>query len=234
MLVSCVMPTRSDRREFLGQALKYWGRQTYPEKELILVDDVGSSAPELPSGVRRIEMPKETTVGMKLNAGIQVANGNFIQKMDDDDYYAPAFLHTMVKGISSNPVPEHTIAGMNCALVFLTHKDELKFTGYGMFMGNTLLFSRKLWEQGQFRDIPNREDYWFLRDHNGVNTQRIADPELMIVVRHGRGHLWQTYGGISTDAFFETRHRYQKVLSEVIPAEDLPFYRKLVAERSHP
>ena len=37
-LVSCVMPT-FDRRSFVPQAVRYFLRQDYPAKELIIVDD---------------------------------------------------------------------------------------------------------------------------------------------------------------------------------------------------
>jgi len=36
--ISCIMPTYN-RREFIPQALKYFERQDYPNKELIIVDD---------------------------------------------------------------------------------------------------------------------------------------------------------------------------------------------------
>lgn len=227
-MISCVMATYPGRREFLAQALKYWERQTYPEKELVVVDDSDEPWPEKPEGVRRIEAPKGMSIGLKMNLGIGEAKGNFIQKMDDDDYYAPKFLETMIKTIAGS---ETSIASVGCCLIYLSHLDELKFSGYGMFFGNAFLFSKALWEKAKFRDLSLREDYWFLRDHNGAPHIRAVEPELVIVIRHGRGHLWTTYYGISTDAFFETRHRYNKTLGQVIPSEDLAFYKKLAAER---
>ena len=51
LLVSCVMPT-FDRRAFVPQAVRYFLRQDYPAKELIIVDDgpepVSRSAPRRP------------------------------------------------------------------------------------------------------------------------------------------------------------------------------------------
>jgi hypothetical protein len=37
-LVSCIMPT-ADRREHVVRALRYWSRQDWPERELVVVDD---------------------------------------------------------------------------------------------------------------------------------------------------------------------------------------------------
>jgi len=37
-LVSCIMPTYN-RRQFVPQAIKYFLRQDYPHKELIILDD---------------------------------------------------------------------------------------------------------------------------------------------------------------------------------------------------
>src|SRR5438445_7889705 len=45
-LVSCILATRT-RRPFLKQAIKYFLRQTYKEKELIIIDDDQQSAAHL-------------------------------------------------------------------------------------------------------------------------------------------------------------------------------------------
>jgi len=37
-LVSCLMPTMARRRLFVPQAIRYFQRQNYPNKELLIVD----------------------------------------------------------------------------------------------------------------------------------------------------------------------------------------------------
>lgn len=90
-LVSCVMATTPRRRPFLSQALKYFVRQTYSPKELIVVSDPGEPFSDAVSAaeVRYIQTNGPLTLGSKLNLGIDAARGAIIQKLDDDDYYHP-------------------------------------------------------------------------------------------------------------------------------------------------
>src|SRR5262245_36826549 len=98
-LVSVVLATR-ERPRFLALALACYQHQTYQPRELIVVDD----GDEFPAdaravkavGGRLIRLPPGTPLGVKLNEGIQLARGVLCQKMDDDDWYGPTFLETLV------------------------------------------------------------------------------------------------------------------------------------------
>jgi len=52
-LVSCIMPTYN-RRAFVPQAIYYFLRQDYPNKELIIVDDGTDEVGDLIPGDERI------------------------------------------------------------------------------------------------------------------------------------------------------------------------------------
>jgi Phosphotransferase enzyme family/Glycosyl transferase family 2 len=91
-LVSMMLTTR-DRPRFLQVAFACYQHQTYPLRELIVIDD-GDQFPvdELSVeavGGRLIHMPAGTPLGTKLNRGIEEAQGWVCQKMDDDDWYGP-------------------------------------------------------------------------------------------------------------------------------------------------
>src|SRR5215831_526279 len=93
-LVSMVLSTR-DRPHFLQVALACYRHQTYPQRELIVIDD-GDHFPADESmieaaGGRLMRMPADTPLGTKLNQGIQEARGWLCQKMDDDDWYGRRF-----------------------------------------------------------------------------------------------------------------------------------------------
>ena len=101
-LVSVVIATR-DRPRLLSIALACYQHQTYANRELIVVDD-GLTAPADASAVeaaggRLIRVEPGTSLGTKLNRGVQAARGRFCQKMDDDDWYAPTFIETMVRSV---------------------------------------------------------------------------------------------------------------------------------------
>ncbi len=100
-LISVLIPTR-DRPRLLGLALQYYNYQSYPNKEVIVIDDgelfpVDQAAVEAVGG-RLIRVPTGTPTGTKLNAGAEQAKGTFCQRMDDDDYYAPEFMERMIAG----------------------------------------------------------------------------------------------------------------------------------------
>jgi glycosyltransferase involved in cell wall biosynthesis len=86
--VSCIMPTYN-RREFIPSAIKYFLRQDYDNKELIIIDDgtdaVGDLIPEA-KNIRYYRLDAKISLGAKLNLGCQYANGKIIVNWDDDDW----------------------------------------------------------------------------------------------------------------------------------------------------
>src|SRR2546423_12785563 len=103
--VSVVLTTR-DRPRLLSIALACYKHQTYPKRELIVVDD-GALFPADARAVAAvggtlIRTEPGTPLGAKLNRGVSAARGPLCQKMDDDDWYAPRFLETMVSALRDN------------------------------------------------------------------------------------------------------------------------------------
>ncbi len=226
-LVSCVMAT-GDRRAFVRQAIQYFQRQTYAAKELILVDDGERSSADLvpdDSRIRYLRLSARTNLGRKLNLGIEQARGSIIQKLDDDDYYHPEFLKSTVSAL----LPHRStgaVVGLDSFLVLLAATGQLKVSGTGWCAGPSLCFFRELWRKKPFRDAPRAVDYWFLKDHR-VPRIKVKNPELLILVRHGGGHLWQHMGKRTVEDFFRRAASHTRPLAECIPAEDLEFYRRL-------
>jgi cellulose synthase/poly-beta-1,6-N-acetylglucosamine synthase-like glycosyltransferase len=66
-LVSCIMPTRN-RRIFVEQSIKYFLRQDYPRKELIVIDDGEDPVADLipaHGAVRYVHQRQRLAVGTK-------------------------------------------------------------------------------------------------------------------------------------------------------------------------
>src|SRR4051812_30983755 len=104
-LVSAVLTTR-DRPRFLSQALKCFRHSLYPNRELIVVDDgevypVDKTAVETEGG-RLIRVAPGTSIGEKLNRGLEFARGQWCQKMDDDDWYGPSYLSLMMQAMAAH------------------------------------------------------------------------------------------------------------------------------------
>jgi glycosyltransferase involved in cell wall biosynthesis len=230
-LVSCIMPTRG-RRGFLAQAVRCFQHQSYPHRELIIADDGPEPQPceldALPD-VRYLRFADPLPLGVKLNLAIAQARGSVIQKLDDDDYYAPGFLERTVLGLADQD-PDSAIVAMDCFLVLIAATGHLTFSGHGWLAGNSLCFHRKLWEQRKFRDVATAEDWWFLRDHPR-NHVRVCEPELAIVVRHDFGHAWIGRGSRSVTDRFAARPAWPRPLSELVTTDALRFYEGLRTRR---
>jgi glycosyltransferase involved in cell wall biosynthesis len=226
-LVSCILATNG-RRNFLRQSLRCFLAQTYPNKELVVVDDSRRSAEglcrDLP-GVRYIYLPKLMRLGSKLNLGIEAGRGDILHKVDDDDFYSSEFLATSVASLS--PMDDRTIVCRCCFLVLLAGDPVIRYSGHGWKAGGTLCFHRLLWKRIPFRDVRSRVDHWFFHDHD-PNIVRICRPEQYILVRHG-GNTWNRVGDGEVDDYFRRLDRCGKRLEEIVALRDLRFYRRLVS-----
>src|SRR3712207_2410530 len=91
LLVSCIMPT-ADRRRFTERAIRYFDRQDYRNRELVIVDDGQSPIGDLVGGhprVHYIRLDQRMRVGTKRNLACLQARGEVIAHWDDDDWYGP-------------------------------------------------------------------------------------------------------------------------------------------------
>ena len=84
------MPTYN-RARFVRQAIHYFQRQDYQNKELIVLDDGSESVahlmPEDPQ-IRYFRSERRATISEKLNLGCQLAQGEIFLNWDDDDWMA--------------------------------------------------------------------------------------------------------------------------------------------------
>jgi glycosyltransferase involved in cell wall biosynthesis len=228
-LVSCVLAT-GGRPGFLAQAIRCFRRQRYANRELIVVDDgpipSADSVPPDPT-IRYLRLGQRTALGAKLNLAIDQAGGEIIQKLDDDDYYAPDMLDAMVSALSEQD-PLRAVAGLDCFLVLIAASGHVTFSGHGWFAGNSLCFHRSLWARRAFREVAAAEDWWFLRDHQPI-LRRVCRAELCIVVRHDQGHTWVSNGREDVTAAFARRAAVSRPLSALVQREDLAFYGTLRA-----
>ncbi len=225
-LVSCVMATK-DRPGFFRIALDCFLRQTYTDSELIVVDD-GEPVESICAGldrVRYIRLPQPTLLGTKLNLGIAAANGRIIQKLDDDDYYHPDFLRTAVDRL---PVADRDdcLVAWDCFLILHAGERTPRYSGHGWKAGGTFCFSRSLWERRAFRDVPKSVDSWFLRDHQ-PKVIPVCEPEMYLLVRHGRNTWTRMQGGLDADDFLRTLPAHPKALELLVDGAAASFYASL-------
>ena len=239
-LISVIMATR-DRPRLLPIALTCYQHQTYPRRELIVVDDgeefPADAARVAAIGGRLIRVEPGTPLGTKLNDGVEAAAGRFCQKMDDDDWYAPRFLETMVSSMlmSWHGVCRPTLAYLMPFLFFDLLRWEVRRSMPVNIPGATLLFGRDDWEARRFRPVRRDEDVWFLLDQTraGVTRLPVHAPELFLAVRHqgvgrDRGHTWtRQMSGQTLERHLTRRPRHKGGPNSILPSWALAVYQEL-------
>ncbi|MDQ1639051.1 MAG: hypothetical protein QOF62_2390 [Pyrinomonadaceae bacterium] len=201
-LVSCIMPTYN-RRAFVPQALEYFLRQDYPNRELIIVDDgndaIGDLTENLP-GVRYYRLPGRKSIGAKRNFACAQAQGEIIAHWDDDDWYSSDRLRYQVLPILSGAAD---LTGLENAFVlqlpggeFWTTNPQLhKQLFVGNVHGGTLVYRRELLSQGlRYPEINLGEDAYLLHyaTRRGKRLMRLSNPGVFIYVRHGT-NAWREF-----------------------------------------
>ncbi len=107
-LVSCVLLAGRISKQDLHAAIDCFKAQTYPYKELVIVNNAPSqfAASELnikaEKDVVLIDTPLQLFAGMARNYGIATANGQIIAQFDADYWHAPNRLETQILSLAEN------------------------------------------------------------------------------------------------------------------------------------
>lgn len=229
-LVSCIMPTR-DRRELALQAIEYFLRQDYPERELVIVDDGAEPLPVPEDGrIRYLRLSAPATVGHKRNLAVEQSRGEIIVHWDDDDWYAPDRIRHQIQPLLAG---EADVAGLT-AEHFYSLQDG-KFWSctpqlharmfFADVHGRSIAYARKVWgRHARYPDLSLSEDSRFLQAalRQGSRLARRPNPDKFVYVRHG-ANTWQfECGEFLLPAAWKARG-----VPGFIPEGDLAFYRAL-------
>lgn len=107
--ISVVIPTRN-RLPMLKEAIASVEAQTYPDWELVLVDD--NSSDGTPDWLRTLEdnrvrvvtLPEHSERSEARNRGLQVARSDYVIFLDDDDRLTPRALARLYRALSHVPI----------------------------------------------------------------------------------------------------------------------------------
>ena len=196
------MPT-ADRHEMIDAAIKCFLAQTYNPAELIILDDgkspcLGAKVShdlELPVEDKIIRYiysgPKRKCIPAKLNRLCEMAKGEVIARMDDDDFSSPERLVSQFESIQQGA----QITGFHTVLFYDDRYGQEKvykfFSSRNFAVGATLMFTKKLWEDNKFNELfitgsdsdflsrtqkylkaIDGEKLFVARTHNGSSNQR--------------------------------------------------------------
>jgi glycosyltransferase involved in cell wall biosynthesis len=190
-LVTCIMPT-AGRVSLAAQAVCYFQRQDYSQRELVILDDgTVSFAPFVPLDprIRYLRLEGTRSLGAKRNAACELANGELIAHWDDDDWSAPNRLSLQVDALRENQTSQL------CGLARLYFFDPLRSRAwtYEHAAGNrpwvagaTLCYRKKFWQRNRFPDVSEGEDTRFVWADRSAGVCVLTDSSFYVATVHPR------------------------------------------------
>src|SRR5262245_60087994 len=187
-LISCIMPT-FNRRLFVPQAIRYFLRQDYPQKELIVIDDgtdpVGDLMPE-DDRIRYIRLPQRRALGAKRNLACEQAHGEIIVHWDDDDWSASWRVSYQVEQLFAQ---QADIVGLDRVWFYEPSSERAWQYVYGQpsrpwVYGGTLAFYRAFWQRSPFPELNVGEDTRFVWADARARIVPLPNPDFYVAFVH--------------------------------------------------
>lgn len=191
-LVSIITPT-GGRSAFLRKAQTYVRHQDYADIEWLILDDspAGHESCDDLAGANVVYERIDTrlSIGEKRNRLIDRAKGEFIVQFDDDDYYAPNYVSTMLAALVGGEAdlinlrgwylydlrwrffgywnlehklgPHYRCDRNGVAMMVFTPENNAGFADAHFGYGFSYVFRKKVWEKAPFPDRDWNEDAEF-------------------------------------------------------------------------
>ncbi len=160
--VSVVIPTYNGSA-FIAEALESVFAQTLPPREIIVVDDCSTDGTaELVEAIaatssiplRLIQLQKNSGGPARpLNVGIEVASGDYIAVLDQDDLFLPTKLMDQVQILSTSP-------HLAFAFGFCGYLDDNDLTRQREYILQQLI--TRSYDRGSYRELPGRVSFELL------------------------------------------------------------------------
>jgi glycosyltransferase involved in cell wall biosynthesis len=231
-VVTIAIPT-GDRTIFLRQALHYALRQTAWDAftfEIVVVDGGKRPATEslhfdrIGRGrelIRYVRVDPSTTTGERRNVCAEHARGAYIVHIDDDDWYAPTYVSTVL-----NATLERGADLMGVMAKYWTY-DAIERRGWRTHVSNVIgaaanfCYRRSLWEKQPFHHVQRDEDIIFYNEalKRGALVDGVDREDLYVYIKHKRNVTGPTDGIVDEGLTSMPR--------QIIGADDLPFYDEL-------
>lgn len=221
-LVSAVMPT-ANRAKYVPGAIRCFLSQTYPNCELVILDDGAEPIVRLVPDDPRIHwyrwngsVGRKKTLGEKRNDLCELSGGVIIVHWDDDDWYAPSRIKDQVERLIASG---KRVTGFHRFFYWDEagrKAYEYRYQGSGNYVsGSTQCYFRAWWRDNRFKHINTSEDsqFSFAAEKAGELISVPAGP-LMVARAHGANTWKQPLGGSSFPAV-ATRSLPKEFLAEI-------------------
>lgn len=170
-IVSVVIPMYNCR-QFVFHALNSIVEQTFFDIEIIVVNDGSSDgSAEIvkklkDSRIRIIDNAGNLGISQSLNRGIREARGDYIARMDADDYAMPFRLAAQLKYFSNNPYVSLCATSVEAfgETSWTSHNvDDSSLLQCSLFVANPFVHPSVMWRKDEFE----RHDLWYDPNYDG-------------------------------------------------------------------
>jgi glycosyltransferase involved in cell wall biosynthesis len=187
--VSCIMPT-ADRRAFIPQAIRSFLKQDHPARELIIVDDGLDSVADLipdDESIRYIRLAERRSMGAKHNLACELARGEVIVHLDDDDWNAPWRVSYQVDALLRHS--PRSLCGLSRVLFYepagqRAWEYAYPLTGRPWVYGATFCYRRRLWERHRFPDMNEGADTTYVWNLEAAEVFALEDHRFFVATVH--------------------------------------------------
>jgi GT2 family glycosyltransferase len=181
------MPT-AGRRRWVPQAVGYFLRQDYPNRELVILDDDGAARDLIPNHprIRYKQLRGTHTLGAKRNLCVAESRGDLILHWDDDDWFAPRRISDQVDALLR---ARAEICGLSRMLFHELSSRRTwlyEYPGEQRWLaGGSLLYTRDFWSRSPFPDVQIGEDTSFVWSRSLDGAVALDNPEIYVAMIHG-------------------------------------------------
>ena len=226
-MISCLCITRGDRPGLLSEAVEDFARQTFPDRELVILHDgdeavharVGAIvAAHAGASIRIEQTPPGQKLGGLRNTAVARSRGEWICQWDDDDRHHPERLrlqweHAQSEGAAVNYLVDQLHWFRPDDLLFW---DDWSSEPYPMnVIQGTILARRDV--MALYPDIARGEDT--LQTHALLQAEASKAFRVSRLSGSGWCYIYRYHGGNAWDA---AHHRAISVVKHMTPARLLP------------
>lgn len=195
--VSCVMVT-ADRPKLVRRAISCYLKQTYPYKELVVLDNgnkrIEHLLNEVPSSeliYKKVDRTPDLILGDIRNTALNMAKGDFIiPQWDDDDWYHPSriqiqvdillkghdacALHGTLMHVENTPFFNSPYIGLlpNGVPPTIMHKRDDSIQYPSLPRTEDTVYVNE-WRNKSFYMLPASYSYLYIRSFHGANTWEV-------------------------------------------------------------
>ena len=174
MKIDCIIPTRGDRKEFVEFSVKQMENQTRKPDEIDVID--------YPPINHHVDLPSRFRTGIqrRLEAGADI-----IFFIEDDDFYRPEYIETMIKMWTGAGQP--ALFGLDITVYYHL---GLRMAGWQKHAGRASMYSSLITKEFDLSEWPkDPERFVDIQIWKNGNNKKAVSPidAICLGIKHGHG-----------------------------------------------